>query len=128
MNKPLHLRGTIYSAYTPEGNDSAIWTAQKWASTAAMLTVFLNDESQSKEDRDRAAEILAFVSALQKRGYGNFMIELKASALWESPDYFVLEEITDEDGVKHRECVSTNKPFPKPKPRVEIAPVIEGAL
>ena len=52
-----HHRDSIYSCYTSQGMDSPIWKAKGWTMTA-MLASFIQDDTQSAEDRDYAASIL----------------------------------------------------------------------
>jgi len=103
-----HHRGTIYSAYTKEGLDSPIWKSRGWASMTEMLSIFIQDETQSAEDRDYAATILRWGLGQEtiKPETGAWLNQIWLDALWESPEPFALQSITDRDGKTTVECVS----------------------
>ena len=98
------MKGTKYSCYGLDGNHHALWT---WHSTVEMLAKLLNDPEQSKQDKDRAAEILRWCAERTKTmdpDLADFMNELDASVLWDHPDQFELRDV-ENNGKTTRQCV-----------------------
>lgn len=96
-----HLKGTRFSKYTVEGQDNPLW---QWKSTTAMLAAFLQDETQAKADRDRAAEILSWCAEREKSGVNTFFDDLFAHQLFEHPEHWSLQDVMTQ-GVTRRDCV-----------------------
>jgi hypothetical protein len=96
-----HLKGTRFSKYTVEGQDNPLW---QWKSTTAMLAAFLQDETQAKADRDRAAEILSWCAEREKSGVNTFFDDLFAHQLFEHPEHWSLQN-TVVNGAIVRDCV-----------------------
>jgi hypothetical protein len=110
--------------------DSPIWKAKGWTMTA-MLAAFIQDETQGAEDRDYAATILRWglLQETLKPETGAWLNQIWLSALWESPQAFALQSITDRDGNTTVEVVCTqNETFAPVAPQIAALDVESDEL
>ena len=86
------------------------------------LAEILNDDTQPKSERDRAAEILRWSVDRKKADpeLCDFAIELDVSCLWDDTDIWQLKDV-EKDGKTTRQCVQVRRPLRYVVKKAEVA-------